>query len=107
MAPELLEPDSERKMVLIRTAQEALTNAQKHSAATRIELSLEQTDECYLLVCRTMAVVQRGRSRVLDLVSVWGIFQRACGGFGGVVELSPGSDGGAVLLLTLPRGGAQ
>ena len=50
--PGLSEPEPDRKLVIIRTAQEALTNVQKHAAATRIEVSLKTASGAYVLTCR-------------------------------------------------------
>lgn len=50
--PGMAEPDPDRKLVIVRTAQEALTNVQKHAAATRVELVLKLEENAYVLTCR-------------------------------------------------------
>ena len=109
VAPELIEPDPERKMVLIRTAQEALTNVQKHSGATRVDVTLQQANNAYVLSCSDNG---RGVPRESALGesrgSGFGLgnLKTRAASFGGIVVLEPGPDGGAVLRLTLPGGGA-
>jgi signal transduction histidine kinase len=97
------EPDPERKMVIIRTAQEALTNAQKHAAASRVELRLERRPGAWVLTCADDGRgpgVERGAGGGFGLGSLG---SRAAS-FGGSVSLQPGPAGGAVLTLTLPSG---
>ncbi len=103
------DPDSERKNVIIRTAQEALTNVQKHAAASRVELRLELMDGAYVLSCRDNG---RGPGAHADNGSRGGGFgltnlQERASGYGGRVELTPAPDGGALLRLVLPTGDAH
>ncbi len=100
------EPDTDRKLVLVRSAQEALTNAQKHSGASRIELGLRFEEGSYALECRDdgrgpgTAGVPRspGTARGFGL----GNLRARAASFGGSVELLPAQGGGALLRLRLP-----
>jgi signal transduction histidine kinase len=104
--PGLGEPDLERKLVLVRTAQEALTNVQKHAAATRVALELRIEAGTYVLTCRDNG---RGIDAVRDGASLSGgsgfgiknLRARALP-FGGRVDLQAGLDGGTELRLELP-----
>jgi signal transduction histidine kinase len=102
--PGLREPDPDRKLVMIRTVQEALTNVQKHAAARRVEIALRMEDGVYDLSC-----VDNGRG----LQSAPAQDHARCGYglrnlraraavFGGRVDLKPAPEGGAALRLTLP-----
>ena len=109
MDPGLAEPDPDRKLVIVRSAQEALTNVRKHSAATRVTLSLAIEGHAYVLTCR-----DNGRGIVREApagAANSGFGLRNLGAraepFGGQVSLEPGSDGGAVLRLTLPGEGGD
>ncbi len=104
--PGVAEPDPDRKLVIIRTAQEALTNVQKHAAATRVELALRTEGGAYVLTCRD-------NGRGLEASSSAGTAHGGTGfglgnlraraaGFGGRVELEKAPEGGALLRLTLP-----
>jgi signal transduction histidine kinase len=112
--PGLAEPDPDRKLVLVRTSQEALTNVQKHASATRVELGLRLEAGAYLLTCRDNG---RGIAADADAGAPGGPDAEArTSGFGlrnmraradvfvGRVDLEPVPGGGAVLRLTLPAG---
>jgi signal transduction histidine kinase len=100
------EPEPDRKRVIVRTAQEALTNVQKHAAATRIELALRIEGSAYVLTCRDNG---RGPAAAQDAQAApggtgygLGNLRARAAEFGGTVDLEPGPDGGALLRLTLP-----
>ena len=102
--PSLPEPDADGKLVIIRTAQEALTNAQKHACATRVELSLTAAGGNYLLICR-----DNGRGIGPETVGDptrrhFGIenLRTRAATIGGSIELRSQSGGGALLRLVLP-----
>jgi signal transduction histidine kinase len=108
----LPEPDTDRELVLVRTAQEALTNAQKHSGASRIELSLDFAKGAYELECRDNG---RGPARADDAAEAQngagssygfglGNLRARAADFGGSVQLLPADGGGALLRLSLPAG---
>jgi len=102
----LPEPDTERKLVLTRSAQEALTNAQKHSGASRVELRLGFDGEAYELECRDDGRGPRAAdpSPVKGPASGFGLgnLSARAYAFGGSVELLPAEGGGALLRLRLP-----
>ncbi|HUJ76925.1 MAG TPA: histidine kinase, partial [bacterium] len=52
IASDVPEPDPDRKLVIVRTCQEALTNVQKHAAASRVDLALHVEAAAYVLTCR-------------------------------------------------------
>jgi len=108
LQPEMAEPDHERKMVLVRTAQEALTNAQKHSSATVIALSLSVQAGAYLLTC-----ADNGRGPSDDVrppaQSHFGLenLRARAAELGGTIDLGSSDSGGAVLRLKLPMEGER
>jgi signal transduction histidine kinase len=112
IAPGLAEPEPDRKLVLVRTAQEALTNVQKHAAASRVELALTTEGNAWVLTCRDNG---RGIARSSDDRSAgeypggYGIgnLRTRAAAFGGKVELESPADGGTVLRLTLPVPGGE
>jgi two-component system, NarL family, sensor histidine kinase UhpB len=104
--PGLAEPDPDRKLVIIRAAQEALTNVQKHAAATRVELALRVEENTYVLRCRDNG---RGITAASGTVTAPGVsgfglgnLRTRAAAFGGHGELEAVPDGGAALRLTLP-----
>jgi signal transduction histidine kinase len=99
--PGMAEPDPERKLVIIRTAQEALTNVQKHAAATRVEITLRAEDDAYVLECRDNG---RGIADTGPGGIGFGLrnLRTRAAPFDGHVELESLPDGGAVLRLILP-----
>ena len=110
--PGVTEPDPDRKLVIIRTAQEALTNVQKHAAATRIELSLKTEGSAYILTCLDNGRgLPDGKDAQAHLTgSGFGLenLRVRAAAFGGSVDLEQAPDGGALLRLTLPvAGGAS
>jgi signal transduction histidine kinase len=103
------EPEPDLKLVIVRTAQEALTNVQKHAAATRVELALRTEGSSYVLTCRDNG---RGPAAAQDVKGEAGGTGYGLGNlrtraavFGGTVDLEPGPDGGTLLRLTLPAAG--
>ena len=110
LTPGLPEPDPDRKLVLIRTAQEALTNVQKHAAATRVSLGLRADGDAYILTCRdngrglgpASSTDQAPGGRGFGL----GNLRARAAVFGGSVDLEPAVEGGAQLRLVLPASGA-
>jgi signal transduction histidine kinase len=104
--PAVAEPDPERKLVVIRTAQEALTNVQKHAGATRVELAFGQEGNAFVLTCRDNG---RGPSSTEDPTgrgSGFGLrnLRERAARFAGCVELLAQPTGGTELRLTLPVG---
>jgi signal transduction histidine kinase len=105
------EPDPERKLVVIRTAQEALTNVQKHAGASRIELAFRQEGNAFVFTCRddgrglsgagNGALASDGQAGAG--FGLRNLRERAAR-FAGRVDLEARSTGGAELRLTLPAG---
>jgi signal transduction histidine kinase len=109
LAPGLAEPEPDRKLVIVRTAQEALTNVQKHAAATRVVLALKADAGAWVLTCRDNG---RGISPLPDDRGACcpggyglGNLRTRAASFGGTVELLAPAEGGALLKLTLPASG--
>jgi signal transduction histidine kinase len=109
LAPGHGEPEPDYKLVIVRTAQEALTNVQKHAVATQVELALKAESGAWILTCRDNG---RGITRSLDGATEahsggygLGNLQTRAAAFGGKVELESPADGGALLRLTLPMPG--
>jgi len=104
--PGMAEPDPEQKLVIIRTAQEALTNVQKHAAATRVEITLRTEGDAYVLTCRDngRGVVSEGGADAGPGSGGFGLrnLRTRVAPFDGQVELKALPDGGAVLRLILP-----
>jgi signal transduction histidine kinase len=102
----LPEPDTERKLVLTRSAQEALTNTRKHSGASRVELRLDFDGEAYEFECRDDGRGPRAEDDPLipGAASGFGLgnLRARAAAFGGSVELLPAEGGGALLRLRLP-----
>ncbi len=107
--PGALDPDPERRIVIVRTAQEALTNVQKHAAASMVELSLGMAGNAYVLTCRDNGRGLRNRSEEGEGQGGYGLanLRERAATFGGRVELEPGPEGGSLLRLTLPTPGDQ
>jgi signal transduction histidine kinase len=112
IAPGLAEPEPDRKLVIVRTAQEALTNVQKHAAATRVELALGEGDDAWVLTCRDNG---RGLVRAPDS-RAFGAYPGGYGldnlrtratAFGGTVDVESPAGGGTLLRLTLPVPGRE
>ena len=109
LQPGLTEPEPDRKLVIVRSAQEALTNVQKHATATRVELALRTEGSSYVLTCRDNG---RGLAAARDSTAAPGVtgfglenLRARAAAFGGRVDLEPAPDGGALLRLTLPAAG--
>ncbi|MGA2479262.1 MAG: sensor histidine kinase [Spirochaetia bacterium] len=104
--PGMAEPDSDRKLVIVRTAQEALTNVRKHAAATRVELVLRVEENAYVLTCRDngRGIAAESGTDTAPGVSGFGLgnLRARAAAFGGHVDLEAVPDGGAALRLTLP-----
>jgi signal transduction histidine kinase len=131
LQPGLPEPEPDRKTVIIRTAQEALTNVRKHAAATQVELTLISRDDTYVLTCRDngrgMAgaraagavaagadaaeadTAERAGSAAEPGATGYGLgnLRARAAAFGGRVDLERVPNGGTLLRLTLPAGGAR
>jgi signal transduction histidine kinase len=109
LQPGIAEPEPERKRVIVRTAQEALTNVQKHAAATRIELALKTEGGSFVLTCRDngRGLPERKDAQAVSVGTGFGLenLRTRAAEFGGSVDLVPGPDGGALLRLTLPAAG--
>jgi signal transduction histidine kinase len=105
----LPEPDTDRELVLVRTAQEALTNAQKHAEASRIELRLGFEGGAYKLECRDdgRGPDAAGGGSEPELRYGFGLesLRARAAAFGGSVRLLSAEGGGALLRLRLPAGG--
>jgi signal transduction histidine kinase len=95
-------------MVLVRTAQEALTNAQKHASATVIALSLSVEAGAYLLTCADDGRGPSGEPSPA-VQSHFGLdnLRARAGELGGTIDLGGSDSGGAVLRLRLPTNGAR
>jgi len=114
LQPGLGEPEPDRKRVIVRTAQEALTNVQKHAAATRIELALKTDGHSYVLTCRDngrgLPEADAAQAAVPAALGGMGFglgnLRARAAEFGGSVELAPAPGGGAILRLILPVDGA-
>lgn len=104
IAEDLPEPDSDRKLVIVRTAQEGLTNAQKHAHATRIELVLAVEGGAYLLTCRDNGCGIGAEKSGGSVRRHFGLdnLQTRAAAIGGSIELCPRAGGGAELHLMLP-----
>ncbi len=102
----LPEPDTEHKLVLTRSAQEALTNVQKHSGASRVELSLGFDGEAYELECRDdgRGPPAADAPPIPGAAGGFGLgnLRARAAAFGGSVELGHAEGGGALLRLRLP-----
>jgi signal transduction histidine kinase len=104
--PGLTEPEPDRKLVIVRTAQEALTNVQKHACATRVELALRTEGDAYVLTCRDNGRGLMGAPGA-DTASGGtgfglGNLRSRAAAFGGRVIVQNAPEGGALLRLTLP-----
>ena len=100
------EPDAERKIVIVRTAQEALTNVLKHAAAAHVDLSVWRENGAFVLTCRDDGrgpTVSEGAA--LSKGFGLGNLRARAAAFGGRVELEPAPGGGSLLRLTLPAEG--
>ena len=102
----MVEPDPDRKLVIVRTAQEALTNAQKHAAAMRVDLTVKAEKGEYILLCRDNGR-GIGSEAVQDGEQGRGGFglrnlRARAAAFGGQVSLEAVPEGGACLRLRLP-----
>ena len=105
---ELPEPDNDRKSVIVRTAQEALTNALKHADAREVVLRLDFVAGEYLLTCEDNGRGLIGGKDPMRMAGGFGIesLKVRADAHGGTLELSDSPSGGAVLKLSLPaRGG--
>lgn len=92
--------DVGRRLVLVRVAEEGLSNALRHGNATRVGLALALDGERLTL---TFADDGDGVEPSPGLSGLARLRDRLAG-FGGTLDLTPSSDGGAVLRATLPVG---
>lgn len=90
------EPDEATTLLILRTVQEALTNAVRHSGADRVEITLSPT---------SLTVADNGRGN--DAAPSFGLTSLSdrAHATGGELSLAPhgGPDGGFLLTLTLPE----
>ena len=107
LQPGLSEPEPDRKTVIIRTAQEALTNVQKHAAATKIEISLVSRDDAWVLTCCDNGRGLAGAREPTATGYGMGNLRARAAAFGGRVDLEQAPGGGAILRLTLPTRGTR
>ncbi|HEX7083109.1 MAG TPA: sensor histidine kinase [Gaiellaceae bacterium] len=101
LAPGLPLLDPETEVVVYRVAQEALTNAARHSGAREIVLSLEHDAESVVLRVVDDGVGFEGAMR--EGGGLRGIRERALI-VGGAAAIKPGPDGGAEVRLQVPAG---
>lgn len=96
------------EVVAYLIAQEALTNAIRHSGARRIDLTLAATDgDLVLEVDDDGAGLPEVDERRVDGVGLWSMVARA-EEIGGLVTLGPGDGGGTRMAARLPlRGGTM
>ena len=108
-AADLVEPDPDRKLVIVRTCQEALTNVQKHAAASRVGIALKVEAGAYVLTCRDDGRGPGPGSQPAGGESGFGLrnLRERVEPFGGQVALEPAAGGGALLKMTLPLSGAS
>lgn len=90
--------DVERRLVLVRVAEEAVSNALRHGHATAIEATLGYDGRAF-----TLAVADDGVGVAPD-ASLSGLarLRERMQGLGGGLELAGGVDGGTVLTARLP-----
>jgi signal transduction histidine kinase len=108
IVPGLPEPDQQRRVVIVRTVQEGLTNVQKHAGASRAELALSLDAGTWTLTCRDDG---RGPAPVTaggagDLAHGFGLknLSARAAELGGTVELLREGNGTTTLRLLLPAG---
>jgi signal transduction histidine kinase len=104
--PDLPEPDRTRQISLFRIAQEALTNAARHSGGDRVKLGLHGNDDGWRL-----SIEDNGRGMRLDEVDptlssgLLSMRERArrCHGTLAIIPGQSGQSGGTRIEATLPR----
>lgn len=109
--PEIPEPDAERKLAIIRTVQEALTNVQKHAGASEVTLALDVSGDAYRLTCRdngrgitgSDATGRASRRRGFGIENL----RARATAVGGSVDLDEAPGGGTILRLILPIKGGE
>jgi len=105
-SPEALRVDRERATTLYRIVQESLTNVARHAGATYVRVSLEEREGSVVLRIadngRGITADERTSSASLGLL---GIRERAYA-HGGEAGIRPGDEGGTVVEVRLPGGGA-
>lgn len=92
--------DLGRRLALVRVAEEGLSNALRHGNATSVGLTLALDGECLVL---TFADDGDGVPASPGLSGLGRLRDRLAG-FGGTLDLTPATGGGAVLRATLPVG---
>jgi two-component system CheB/CheR fusion protein len=87
---------------IYRIAQEAVTNALKHSSADRIEMSLEEADGCIKLKVRDNGIgIDPRRSDRLGMgLRIMGYRSKL---IGATLEIEPADGGGTVVSCTVPQ----
>ncbi len=99
----LAEPDSERRTVIVRTAEEALTNVHKHAGASRVELAFGGQAGAYVLSCSDDGRGPASAGVPGEGFGLQSLRERAAR-FGGRVDLEARAEGGSLLRLVLPAG---
>ncbi len=91
------------ELVLYRVAQESLTNAARHAAATRVDLTLDQTPDAVELRVRDNG---RGIDGTAEGAGISGMRERALL-IGADLALGPAPETGTQVRLTVPRHRSQ
>ncbi|WP_037617137.1 HAMP domain-containing sensor histidine kinase [Streptomyces aureus] len=94
----LPELDDQTELVLYRVAQEALTNAARHAEASRIEVSLQHTEEAVVL---TVVDDGRGSGVAREGAGIRGMRERALL-IGATLDVSSPPQSGTQIRLTVP-----
>jgi signal transduction histidine kinase len=92
--------DAEQAVVMLRTAQEALTNVARHAQATSVRIRLTHTPDAV-----TLDVIDDGCGLPGDLVDGYGLtgMRERASAAGGTLTLSPVDPSGTQVRLSLPR----
>lgn len=92
--------ETDTKMILYRTAQEGLTNVQKHARASRVDLTLDYTDPCQV----RLSVKDNGVGTVSVDYGGFGLLgvNERVGSAGGNVELQTAPGRGFTLAVSIP-----
>ncbi|MFD5164114.1 HAMP domain-containing sensor histidine kinase [Streptomyces hawaiiensis] len=98
IAPDLPPLGDNAELVLYRVCQESLTNAARHADATRVDLTLERTQDAVELHVRDNG---RGIDGAAEGAGIRGMRERALL-IGADLILGPAPDGGTEVRLTVP-----
>lgn len=93
--------DREQEVVLLRAAQEALTNVRRHAAATSVRLSLRVDAGAHLEITDDGAGLAPGKQEGYGLRGM----RRRVEESGGTLSVEPGPGSGTVVRVSLPGGG--